>query len=99
MLKEKGINAGVIDLYCVKPFNEKKFIDFVKKHGARVVVVEDHRPEGGIGEMLLGVLVGTGIEMKHLAVKEIPHSGKSEELLEKYRTDNKAIVKAVKKII
>ncbi|MBI5804345.1 transketolase [Candidatus Pacearchaeota archaeon] len=99
ILKKKKIECAVIDLYCIKPFNEKKFITFVKKHGKKIVVVEDHYAEGGIGEMLKGILSGSGFEVEHLAVREIPHSGTGVELLEKYGIDRKAIVKAVKKLL
>jgi transketolase len=98
-LKKKKINSAVIDLYCVKPFNSKKFVDFVLKHGKRVVVVEDHYEEGGIGEMIAEVLEDKNVKMKHLSVKEVPHSGKSKELLEKYGIDSKAIVKSAKNLI
>ena len=94
-LKRKGVNSAVVDLYCVQPFNSRKFIDFVKKHGSRVVVSEDHYPEGGIGEMLASILVGKGIKMEHLAANGIPHSGKPEELLDKFGISSKWIVKAV----
>jgi len=92
---EKVKGVSVVDLYCVKPFDGKKFIDFVKKHGKKVVVVEDHYEEGGIGEMLSSVLNGTGIKMKHLAVRKIPHSGRPEELLRAYGIDSDSIVGAV----
>ncbi|MFH1290503.1 MAG: transketolase [Nanoarchaeota archaeon] len=98
-LKKKRINSAVVDLYCVKPFDSKKFIDFAKKHGNRIVVCEDHYEEGGIGEMLAEELENSGIEISHLAVREIPHSGKSKELLEKYGIDKKAIMKAARKLI
>jgi transketolase len=99
LLKEKKIDSAVVDLYCVKPFNSKKFIDFIKKHGMKVVVVEDHYEEGGIGEMLAEELENTGVMIKHLFVPEIPHSGKPEELLKKYGIDAGAIAKAGAKII
>ena len=92
-LKKKKKNVAVIDLYCIKPFDRKKFIDFVKEHGNKVIVVEDHYEAGGIGEMISKVLEGTGIGMKHLCIRGIPHSGKPEELLEKYGIDAKAIEK------
>ena len=96
-LKKKKINVAVVDLYCVKPFNEKKFVEFVEKHGKKVIISEDHYPEGGIGEMLNESLVGKKIEVKHLAIREIPHSGKTEELLSKYGIDWKGIVRSVRK--
>lgn len=99
-LKKKKINVAVVDLYCVKPFNGKKFVEFVEKHGKKVIISEDHYPEGGIGEMLSDVLIGTNkkIEVKHLAIREIPHSGKTKELLEKYGIDWKGYVKSVGEI-
>ena len=98
-LKKKGINSAVIDLYCIKPFNAEKFINFVKKHGNNVIVSEDHYEEGGIGEMLSKVILNKGIKMNLLNVKTIPHSGKPEELLKKYKIDSEAIVEAAKEII
>lgn len=91
ILKKERILTAVVDLYCIEPLNVKKFLDFVKKHGGKVVVSEDHYAEGGIGEMLSGVLENTGIEIKRLAVKEIPHSGKTEELLALYKINSSAI--------
>ena len=99
LLDEEKIKVAVVDLYCVKPFNSKKFIQFVKKHGKRMIIVEDHYPEGGIGEMLAEELENTGIKIKHLAVREIPHSGTSKELLEKYGIDSSAIARAGRDIL
>lgn len=95
-LKKKGISVAVIDLYCVKPFKMDKFIKFCEKHGKKVVVSEDHYPQGGIGEMLSGGVAksGSNIRFSSLAVRGVPHSGKSEELLDKYRINSKWIVKA-----
>ncbi|MCA9485507.1 MAG: transketolase, partial [Nanoarchaeota archaeon] len=98
-LEKKRISCAVVDVFSVKPFDGERFTNFVKRHGKRVVVCEDHRPEGGIGEMISGVLNGTGFEIEHLAVREIPHSGKPEELLKKYCIDSVAIGKSVKKLV
>lgn len=98
-LKSKYINSAVIDLYCVKPLNLGKLISFIKKHGKKVVIVEDHYAEGGIGEMLSLDLANNGIKISHLAIKEIPHSGTAEELLKKYGIDSKSIAKAALKVI
>lgn len=98
-LKDKKIESAVVDLYCVKPFDSKKFISFAKKHGKKILIAEDHYAEGGIGEMLAEELENSGIEVKHLAVHEIPHSGKSEELLEKYGIGRAAIAKSAEKLV
>jgi transketolase len=95
-LKKNKILSSVVDLYCIKPFDEKKFANFIRKHGNRIIAAEDHYPQGGIGEMLCSKLANTGIEIKCLNVKEIPHSGTSQELLEKYEIDSKAIEKAAR---
>ena len=97
-LKKNGFNTAITDIYSIKPFNAKKFENFVKKHGSKLIIVEDHYAEGGIGEMLAEVLENSGIKIKHLAVREIPHSGTKEQLLEKYGIDWKTIVKEVRKI-
>jgi len=97
-LKKSNTNISVIDLYCIKPFNAKKFENFVKKHGKKLIVVEDHYPEGGIGEMLAESLENSGIKIKHLAVRSLPHSGKPEELLKKYNINWESIIREVKRI-
>ncbi|MEM3074559.1 MAG: transketolase [Candidatus Pacearchaeota archaeon] len=97
-LEKKSINLSVIDLYCIKPFNSKKFINFVKKHGNKLIIVEDHYKEGGIGEMLGEELENTNIKIAHLYIKEVPRSGKMEQLLKKYRIDSTAIIEVFKKL-
>jgi len=95
-LKNKKIPAAVVDLYCIKPFNQKNFIDFVRKHGNALVVSEDHYAEGGIGEMLSSKLNNSGIKIKTIVVREIPHSGEKDELLRRYGINWEAIVRVAK---
>ena len=92
ILLEKGTRVAVIDLYCIKPFHHSKFTNFVKKHGNKVIVSEDHFPEGGIAEMLSI----NNLNIKSVAVRELPHSGTQEELLDKYGISYKKIIKHVK---
>jgi transketolase len=99
ILEKKIAKCAVVDLYCVKPFNTKKFISFAKRHGKKIVIAEDHYSEGGIGEMLAEELENEKFQIKHLAVREIPHSGKTKELLAKYGIDANSVVKAVKNIL
>jgi len=99
LLKKKKIDVAVVDLYCIKPLPEKQLIEFIQKHGNKVIVVEDHYPEGGIGEAIAKAIAkaiaNTNITLTHLAVNEIPHSGETEELLHNYNIDAEAIVGAV----
>ncbi len=98
-LKKQKISVSVIDLYCIKPFNTQKLIHFIKSHGSRAVIAEDHYAEGGIGEMLSSALINTNIKFSHLCIKEIPHSGNMEELLDKYGISSKHIASIAKEII
>ncbi len=93
-LKKKGINAAVIDLYCIKPLDSKALADFIMSHGRRCIITEDHHPEGGIGEAVMSALKtlkDTPIAVGHMAVHGIPHSGTTEELLRAHGIDSKSI--------
>ncbi|MEK6858553.1 MAG: transketolase [Nanoarchaeota archaeon] len=98
-LKKQGVSTAVVDVYCIKPFPDAKFIDFAKKHGNRVIVVEDHYYEGGIGEMIAHTLANTGITFKHLAVKNVPYAGTKDELLADAKIDARAIVSATHEMV
>ncbi|MBX4196791.1 transketolase [Candidatus Pacearchaeota archaeon] len=99
LLAEERVAAAVVDLYSIKPFNTKEFIEFVKGRGKKVVVAEDHYKEGGIGEMLCSELADTDIKITCLSVSEVPHSGTCEELLDKYGINAAAIVEAARKLL
>jgi transketolase len=100
-LKGKGTAIRVIDLYCVKPIDGKALAEQVKAPGGKLVTVEDHWPEGGIGEAVLAALASAGVapsKFKLLAVTGMPHSGKPEELIEAFGISAKHIVEAVNSI-
>jgi transketolase len=83
-LKADGISARVIDLYSVKPIATDTLADAAAVTSGRLVIAEDHHPEGGIGSAVVDALTGTGrvdLTVRHLAVSELPGSGTSEELL------------------
>ena len=57
ILKEKGISASVVDMYCVKPLDGEPVIQAAS--GAKAVVtVEEHAPYGGLGSMVSQVVAG-----------------------------------------
>jgi transketolase len=83
-LKSEGISARVIDLYSVKPIDIGALTDAAAVTGGRVVIAEDHHPEGGLGSAVVDALTAAGrvdLTIRHLAVSELPGSGTSEELL------------------
>jgi transketolase len=84
-LKSDGISARVIDLYSVKPVDVDALTDAAAITNGRLVIAEDHHPEGGLGSAVLDALTGAGrvdLTIKHLAVSELPGSGTSAELLD-----------------
>ena len=97
-LSHDGIDIAVVDCFCVKPFDGKKFVDLVRKSGRRIIIAEDHYKEGGIGEMIMAECVGNDFEIEHLCVREIPHSGSKDKLLEVYGINERAISRAVRKL-
>lgn len=100
-LKAQGIALRVIDLYCVKPLDGKALAEQIKATGGRLVTVEDHWPEGGIGEAVLTALTLAGAapaKFRLLAVTGMPHSGKPEELVDAFGISARHIVAAVREI-
>jgi len=95
----EGIHVSVIDAYSIKPLNAKLILDLASKTGWDVITVEDHYPEGGLGDAVAGELSGEGVRVKKLAVYGLPRSGKENELLRKYGIDSSAIVNTVKEIL
>ncbi|MFJ5723865.1 transketolase [Streptomyces sp. NPDC093149] len=82
-LADEGIPVRVIDLYSVKPLDLDTLAHAARETGA-LVVVEDHHPEGGIGEAVLSALATQRLApaVVHLAVRNLPGSGTSSELLD-----------------
>lgn len=95
LLRGRGVAVAVVDCYSVKPFPADKFARLVERSGRRVVVAEDHFPEGGIGEMIRGALSGTGFEVICLAVGKMPRSAEPEALLAEQGIDAAGIARAV----
>lgn len=94
-----GVEARVIDLYSVKPVDAATVLAAAAETRA-LFTVEDHWPEGGIGETVAGVLAeaGSGTPLTRLAVTERPGSGPPEELLAAAGIDAASIVAAVKSL-
>ena len=63
-----------------------------------VITVEDHYPEGGLGEAVLEAVASEGIRVHKLAVNSLPRSGKPEELIEAHGISASCIVRKVKEL-
>ncbi|HKV89411.1 MAG TPA: transketolase [Candidatus Dormibacteraeota bacterium] len=99
-LAAKKIPARVIDLYSVKPVDVKTLREAVRVTKGRLVVVEDHYPEGGLGAAVLEALaMDPPPRVAHLAVKGLPESGKPEELMNAAGISARHIVAAATKLV
>jgi transketolase len=100
---EGSLKVRVIDAYSVKPIDTAALMDAVRTTGGRLCVVEDHWVEGGIGDAVLAALAEAGVTREltsfvHLAVRDMPGSGKPAELLDAAGISARHIVDAVRKL-
>jgi transketolase len=98
ILKPEGIGITVIDAYSIKPLGKDVIKAAANKTNNMVITVEDHYAEGGLGDAVAGELSSEGIKVYKMAVRELPHSGKPEELMAKYGIDSAAIVQKVRSL-
>jgi transketolase len=96
-LKREGLGLRVIDAYSVSPLDGETIAREVAGTGGRAVVVEDHYAGGGLGDAVAQALAGAAV-LKHLCVRELPRSGKPDELLERYGLSAAHIVRAAKEL-
>ncbi|CAL1674839.1 unnamed protein product [Lasius platythorax] len=99
-LAKVGINIRVIDPFTIKPIDAQTIIKNAKEVGGRIVTVEDHYSQGGLGEAVQSaVALERNIIVKKLAVPNIPRSGPPTVLLENYGISARNIVAAVQEIL
>jgi transketolase len=106
-LKAQGIAVRVIDAYSVKPIDTGALQEAARATGGRIVVVEDHWPQGGLGEAVLeafsreesGGYSGPLPTVVKLGVRDMPTSGTPEELMDAAGITAKHIIVAVKSLL
>jgi transketolase len=102
ILRGEGIGARVIDLYSVKPVDTATLVAAAEATGGRIVVAEDHHPEGGLGSAVADALLAAGqqsLQLTRLAVSGMPGSGTGEELLAWAGVDADHIAAAARKLV
>ncbi|MCX6574328.1 MAG: transketolase [Candidatus Aminicenantes bacterium] len=97
-LKKEGLGLRVIDAYSVQPLDEATILREVAETGGRAVVVEDHYAAGGLGGAVAQALAGRA-SLVHLCIRELPRSGKPDELLERYGISASHIARAVRELL
>jgi transketolase len=94
-LRNEGIAVRVIDLFSVQPIDREELVASTTAVGGVVITVEDHYEHGGLGDAVLSALSQENVRARKLAVREIPHSGKAAELIDKFGISARHIVDAV----
>ncbi|WP_031468147.1 transketolase [Sciscionella sediminilitoris] len=99
-LAAHGIAARVLDCYSVKPIDADAVHTAAEATGA-LVTVEDHRPQGGLGDAVLEVLAESAVRpvVRKLAVRSMPMSGQPGELLAEAGIDAAGIVEAAESLV
>ena len=98
LLKKIGVLIRVIDLYSIKPIAAATLTDAARKTGA-IITVEDHYPEGGLGEAVMQALATVPVPVYSLAVTKKPKSGSPSDLLDFEEISRRAIVDKVKEVL
>ncbi len=100
LLAREGIPVRVIDAYSIKPIDAATLLEAARETGV-IVSVEDHWPEGGLGEAVLSALAAGGSmpEVRVLGVKAMPGSGTPDELLDAAGISARHIAGAVRALI
>ncbi|KRX84829.1 Transketolase [Trichinella sp. T6] len=95
LAKEKGLHVCICDLFTVKPIDKRTLAEQAKRVGGKVLTVEDHYPEGGIGDAVASALAEySDIQLTSLAVNALPRSGPPDSLMDMFGISAKHIIEA-----
>jgi transketolase len=101
ILDADGIQARVIDCYSIKPIDAETLLTAAGETQGRVIIAEDHRPEGGLGSAVKDALLTappSDLSITHLAVHGMPGSGTGQELLSWAGIDAEHIAEAARRL-
>ena len=98
-LEDEGTSVRVVDCYSIKPIDADTLREAARATG-RILTVEDHWPEGGLGAAVLDALADTdeAPRVVKMAVRQMPGSGPSDEMLSQAGIDAAAIVEQARKL-
>lgn len=100
-LQQEGTAVRVIDAYSVKPIDRATLLEAMNATRGRVIIVEDHWAEGGLGDAVLEAIAEKGLPMLkaiRLAVRTMPGSGKPAELMDAAGITASHIIEAVRSL-
>jgi transketolase len=96
-LLNEGITVRVIDAYSLQPIDKLTLVAAGHQTGGRIVTVEDHYPVGGLGDAVSEAVSSDGMGVERLAVRAVPRSGGSAELLKRFGISADGIAEAVRR--
>lgn len=99
LLAKDGIAVRVVDAYSVKPIDVEGLRAAARATGGKVMVVEDHYADGGLGDAVLNALSGERVSVTKVAVDDLPRSGKPAELLAMFGLDAASIAKRARTLV
>lgn len=100
-LAEDGIDAGVIDMFTLKPIDEAAVISAAENTGM-IITVEDHGIVGGIGSAVADVIACKNLSCKltKIAINDVfTESGLTGQLRDKYGIGKKNVIDTVRKCV
>lgn len=100
LLKEQGIHAAVLDMYCVKPIDKESLLKAAKQVKA-VVTAEEHAPFGGLGSMVSQIICAEcPKKVINLALPDAPViTGTSREVFDYYGLNAQGIARAAREAV
>jgi len=98
-LKGEGINVRLVDLFTIKPIDEKTLAECVSGTNGKLYVVEEHGTAGGIFEAVSGALAEHGFKIYHTSVEKLPRSGKPDDLLRMYGLTSSQIEERIRQLV
>lgn len=97
-LKGEGINVRIIDLFTIKPIDQEALLQNGTATDGKVITVEDHYLEGGIGDAVASALAESSVRVYKMGVVGVPHSGPPEGLLKEFKIDADAIAAKIREV-
>ena len=97
VLRNEGITVRIIDAYSLQPIDQSTLLAAGHQTGGRIVTVEDHYPTGGLGDAVSEAVACDDMSVERLAVRAVPRSGGSAELLERFGISAHKIAEAARR--
>lgn len=99
-LEKSGVHARVLDPFTIKPIDKEAIVQNAAQCGGRIVVVEDHYKQGGVGEAVMSAVADQrNVVVKHLGVEQVPRSGPPTVLIDMFGISARCIVAAVNEVL